>query len=718
MKRKTTFLKTLLVAAGLCAGVSASWGETTTLLEYGTNDVAWTTEGLATWTAGGTPTITDNSYVRISGGNGSYETSKTISPTANAIINVTAVWRGRSNTGRAFSAGNGSYFRFGNIVVAQNDQDQKHGYVFTGLNNIKNVTTFTAGSYRTDDTAILLIEAEINTASNMLTSFTIKSEDGAKTYVNLSDQALESADYTTVAFGYCKSGSVSTSNFEDLKSIKITETPQVVEVCGYTIKYQDMDGNTLKADDDTRSGVVGDPTVVTAADKEAIYTGGKKWIYNSDNSSSVTIAADGSSVVIVKFEDAGKYAYTLNAVDADKNILKELASGEQFGGDNVKVYYTKAFKLDGKYYSTPANGAYPYYAYTFTEAATKDITYSENATMSYFFEVEDLGKSHSWAATGAQPDRYSNGKAGRLYQNSYAYTEPLEGGVYTLTMWARNNSSSSAANMDIYVRDAEGNDGSVINFAEAWAKSGQGEKTIENITIPTGSYLVFNNGTNYNSNLEMDYIILVKTGEAPAVTKSVTMGANGYATFASKNALDLANLPAGLKAYTATLSGKTLSFNAKDDAAVAAGTGLLLKGDAGESYDIPVAATGAAVAGNALTGVTTATSLQSNAEGNYIFVMKKASTASDELTFLPLSTENAVEIPAGKAYVSVPASAFAGGAKSLAISFDDDATGISAAELLNNRENNNTAIFNLAGQRVAQPTKGLYIVGGKKVVVK
>ena len=26
--------------------------------------------------------------------------------------------------------------------------------------------------------------------------------------------------------------------------------------------------------------------------------------------------------------------------------------------------------------------------------------------------------------------------------------------------------------------------------------------------------------------------------------------------------------------------------------------------------------------------------------------------------------------------------------------------------------------FNLAGQRVAQPTKGLYIVNGKKVVIK
>ena len=193
------------------------------------------------------------------------------------------------------------------------------------------------------------------------------------------------------------------------------------------------------------------------------------------------------------------------------------------------------------------------------------------------------------------------------------------------------------------------------------------------------------------------------------------MGANGYATFASAYNLDLANLPDGLTAYTASLAGTALSFTEKNDAAVAAGTGLLLMGDAGESYDIPVAATGSAVDGNALTGVITATNLQSNAEGNYIFVMKKAETASDALTFLPLSTSAAVTVPAGKAYVSVPASVFASGeAKALTVSFDD-VTGI---ESLKAEKVANGQWFNLAGQRVAQPTKGLYIQNGKKVIVK
>ena len=67
----------------------------------------------------------------------------------------------------------------------------------------------------------------------------------------------------------------------------------------------------------------------------------------------------------------------------------------------------------------------------------------------------------------------------------------------------------------------------------------------------------------------------------------------------------------------------------------------------------------------------------------------------------------------GKAYLKVEGSVTA---PSLGIVFDlGGTTGISAT--LNN-ERVNSEIYNLAGQRVAQPTKGLYIVNGKKVVIK
>ena len=58
-------------------------------------------------------------------------------------------------------------------------------------------------------------------------------------------------------------------------------------------------------------------------------------------------------------------------------------------------------------------------------------------------------------------------------------------------------------------------------------------------------------------------------------------------------------------------------------------------------------------------------------------------------------------------------------ARELSLSFDDDVTSISEELRVKNEElTSPSGYFNLAGQRVAQPTRGLYIVNGKKVVIK
>jgi hypothetical protein len=71
----------------------------------------------------------------------------------------------------------------------------------------------------------------------------------------------------------------------------------------------------------------------------------------------------------------------------------------------------------------------------------------------------------------------------------------------------------------------------------------------------------------------------------------------------------------------------------------------------------------------------------------------------------------------GKAYL--PA-ATVSGAKNLKIIFDDETLGINDASLLNgNAEGiNGKTIYNLSGQRIAAPQKGINIVNGKKVLVK
>ncbi|WP_027449243.1 chitobiase/beta-hexosaminidase C-terminal domain-containing protein [Xylanibacter brevis] len=187
---------------------------------------------------------------------------------------------------------------------------------------------------------------------------------------------------------------------------------------------------------------------------------------------------------------------------------------------------------------------------------------------------------------------------------------------------------------------------------------------------------------------------------------SATMGTNGYTTFADKHALDLEHLPSGLTAYKAGVTGTTVTFTEIKDQAVPANTGLLLKGEASETYNIPVAASGTDVTGNAFL-VNTAGTTFTGDDNYYYFGLKK-----NTLTF-GLFDPASVAIPANKAYLKVSKSA---GARELTVLFDDEATGIE--DLTPALSKGEGVVFDMMGRRVVTPAKGLYIVNGRKVFVK
>lgn len=81
--------------------------------------------------------------------------------------------------------------------------------------------------------------------------------------------------------------------------------------------------------------------------------------------------------------------------------------------------------------------------------------------------------------------------------------------------------------------------------------------------------------------------------------------------------------------------------------------------------------------------------------------------------------DGVVAVGANKAWVDrtcVPAIVTARG--DIYIDFDGETTGINATLNDKGQMTNDKVVYNLAGQRVAQPTKGLYIVNGKKIIIK
>jgi hypothetical protein len=75
--------------------------------------------------------------------------------------------------------------------------------------------------------------------------------------------------------------------------------------------------------------------------------------------------------------------------------------------------------------------------------------------------------------------------------------------------------------------------------------------------------------------------------------------------------------------------------------------------------------------------------------------------------------KDAGTLAAGKCWIELEKSP--NNARALSIVFDGETTGISSVKTAATIEGN---CYDLSGRRVAKPTKGLFIVNGKKIVVK
>ena len=393
----------------------------------------------------------------------------------------------------------------------------------------------------------------------------------------------------------------------------------------------------------------------------------------------------------------------INAVDGEGNILKSFTAEATEGGDKVNVYYTRAVEVEGVYYTVPAkNETGDNYAIkkAYGEAPS-EVVYTVDEEIAYYAESEDMPKTRSFAAEGTVPERASGGHWYRPYANSYLYTPELEGGVYTVYVSGRNSGKSDAS-LGVQVRYSNGTLVGEESFT--WGSAINKEFSVKNLTVPAGGASIAIVNGPYNSNVAVDYVILYKTGEAQ--TELITITSAGAATYCSENPLNF-EASEELSAYYLTMDGDELM---KSEAMVVpANTGIYLEGEAG-TYEIPIASANDIADNtaddNVLQGVIEETQVDAP-----IYVLMNESNG---VGFY--KTKNTFTVGAHTAYI--PGSAVPTGVKSLNFAGSDDPTtgirGISndAAAI------KDAVIYNLAGQRVTAPTKGIYIVNGKKVMVK
>ena len=185
-------------------------------------------------------------------------------------------------------------------------------------------------------------------------------------------------------------------------------------------------------------------------------------------------------------------------------------------------------------------------------------------------------------------------------------------------------------------------------------------------------------------------------------TYEVDISSAGYATLCLPYN---ATVPDGLTAYTATDNGTSVTLVAKKSNTIAAGEGVVLKGKEG-TYTFATAENAAATEGNQMVGVTEDTLLTS-ADNAYMLTRDKKTQA---IAFRKLATT--YTLGANKAYLKLD-----NGSESrqlISVVWDDNATGI--YDLSKKKEENDGAIYNLAGQKLTRTQKGINIINGKLVI--
>lgn len=254
-------------------------------------------------------------------------------------------------------------------------------------------------------------------------------------------------------------------------------------------------------------------------------------------------------------------------------------------------------------------------------------------------------------------------------------------------------------NGNVIIQNKDGGEGTVT-----YGSGDLGTKGSETpVVIPVTSDMITAASTGLYISGGTYHLTSAKLIKAPS---AVSIGTTGYATFGYPAAVDLSGLSASQDAYTVTVSGTTATLTSVKGMKIPANTGIILKGSNGDAISLPLTTASTDEIGTNNLHVSDGTV---TGDGTIYVLANKDS----KVGFYKL--ENNDKVPAGKAYLQI-SNGVASARAFIGFGDNDGTTGIDDIErpTLNIEED----YYNLNGQRVAQPTKGLYIVNGKKVIIK
>ena len=672
--------------------------ESSALYERGTIVRPWIESDINEWTKSANSVIRTltNSETGIKIDTYAGALTKNVSCSDGKIYNYDIVW----NVGASYGNGNTSYLKIGDYLTFTTSSQDQFGKITIGSNDysISNACNKDNGNRDGDQWTIHLV---VNTFTKKIESLSITGNKG-KNKVNYSIPSElvidESANYNNVLIGITRPSSAS-SLWTAIKSIVVSER----STAKITTEFVDQNGNKLKSDlvEEKNFGELFTPTYDTTINTEF-----KRYNYISGGDA-VTVAGDMKCTIVYNtaWQDSYGIYNILYAQDYDATISADWTTAT--GGRYTPVIREETVEhyLSVDQTQRQNNGT------TLTCSSIKDVV-SAGKNFTMIFDIK-LGSSNN--QVGPEFVIYDAANSAKLFSlkaiNTYTTTWKVnDDSDCTVTLpgsGSENNSTTSdnIGNLTWYKIKLVFYGGkeyiSIFNKSTGELITPTIIKTplsetggLGNMTFSTSRYM---------ANFAIDNILVRDFADGDITKTVIVASAAGWATLFTPDALDFENVE-NLTAYTASVSENTVTLTEVKN--VPANTGVVLKG-AADTYSVPVIANSETAQGDLKGSATDGLTYDENAEYDYYML---AINKQNQAQFTKLISGT---IAAGKAYLVLSK---ATGARSLNVVFEDETT--TDINVVENLQLTNDDYFNLSGQRVAVPQKGLYIVNGKKVVKK
>lgn len=394
------------------------------------------------------------------------------------------------------------------------------------------------------------------------------------------------------------------------------------------------------------------------------------------------------------------FSYQINLVDENSNIIKTLLTDDEaYTGKSIKYSYPK--------YLTDSEGNVTYVCTTSTftseasatEGGTTNVLYQKYDGVARFFEAEDLNLSTN-AKKDVSNKNCSSGSAIKyINTNSPIYTVD-DNGIYSMTLAvATGNAGTNSDGTPKKVSFTVNQDDNQLLFIDdvTWSANDtqkKGNIKNDNLVLEKGKSILLT--TSPAKNAILDYVLIEKTASR------VSVSAAKYATWVAK---DNVIIPEEVKVYAIKENeGGTgiIKTEIQTGTVIPAGMAILVGGEEG-NHDFAVTADdGQQISDNRLL----ASDGTVVSDGNTYYAL---SMFGGKVGFALVG--QGVTIPEGKAYLKVDNQS---GAKF--ISMDGEITGINNTSLESDTKQN--TYYTLEGKKTKEPSYGLFIHNGKKVIVK